>query len=440
MRRRLAAAAAVVVLLTAPTITAHALTPQQQCGQDNASHILGIAAPWDGACWAGLWDDIVHFASDSVATAVTRWVLSGAVETTALLLNEFATGAGTTPSLSAPWFQHVYYGSGPTPNAPSGQPGALVIAELLAVPLLVLTVIAGIVRGDIGGALKTVLIRLPLIVVLCFGFIVVLQRVFVVVDALSGWVVGGTITDFQNWSNKYDPSNAEADFAVVIVAIVIIISTIIAYIELFVRTAMLYLVIAFVPLIAVATLWQGSRTALRKTVEFLVVMTCSKLVMAFAFMVGAGAITSGQQSFAALLVGAVIFAVIAFAPFSLFALIPMVEVAAVGAVAGMGARFGGSAMSTGLTRGRRLLGGAAEVGSTTVRRGPGHARSAFGAGARRMQPLGNGLRAAGGGMLTVAGQHSDAENASNGTAPTQGEAVLHKPSEADGNGDGPPPR
>jgi hypothetical protein len=378
-----------------------------QCTK-NANDHFGIVAPWDGACWKGAFDNIAHFAGDSVATTVTRWVMSGAVETTGLFLNEFGSGTSTRPSFGSPWFQQVYYGNVPHQGGTfPGQPGALAIAGLLAVPLVVMTIIAGVVRGDIGSTLKTVLVRLPLIVVLCFTFIAVLQRGFAVIDALSGWVVGGTVADFQTWTSKFDPSNVGADFAVVIICIVIIVTTLIAYIELFVRSAMIYLVVAFVPIISVATLWQGSRTALKKTVEFLVVMTCSKLVMAFAFMVGAGALTAGDaQSFAPLLVGAVIFAVIAFAPFALFALIPIAEAAAVGAVAGMGARFGGRMLRRGVGYGKSAVGGApgrVSGAATAVGHAPGQARSALDAGARRMQPLGNGLRGLGGGALAIAG-------------------------------------
>lgn len=406
VRRRLLVASLIVLVvvpLTA-TIARADLTPAQQCGQNNAGHPFGIAAPWDGACWDAAFQDVAHFAADSVATTITRWVMSGAVETTDLLLNEFGSGTSTRPNFDSPWFQKVYYGSTPHPGGTfPNQPGALTIAELLAVPLLVMTIIAGVLRGDITGAVKTVLVRLPLVVILCFGFIVALQRAFDLVDALSTWVVGGTVGDFQTWANRFDPSNVGADFAVVIICIVIIVATLIAYIELFVRSALIYLVVAFVPLISVATLWQGSRTALRKTIEFLAVMTLSKLVMAFAFLVGGGALTAGDaQGFAPLLVGAVIFAVIAFAPLSLFALIPLVEAAAVGSVVGMGARFGGRMVSAGVDRGRGLL-GSAPAAARTVGNAPSQARTALDAGARRLQPVGNGLRSASGGALAVAG-------------------------------------
>ena len=401
MRRRLMAGALLALALFATTVVVVRAddSAAAQCTKNSNDH-FGIAAPWDGACWAGAFENITHFAGDTAATSVTRWVMSGAVETTDLLLNEFGSGTSTRPQFGSPWFQKVYYGNvAHNGTAFAGQPGALAIAEMLAVPLLVMTIVAGVVRGDIAGSMKTVLVRLPLIVVLCFAFITVLQRAFDVVDALSGWVVGGTVADFQTWTARFDPSNVGADFAVVVVCIVIIVTTLIAYIELFVRTAMIYLVVAFVPIISIATLWQGSRTALKKTVEFLAVMTCSKLVMAFAFMIGAGALTAGDaQNFAPLLVGAVIFGVIAFAPFSLFALIPLVEAAAVGAVAGMGARFGTRMVNSGASHARELAGGVA-ASSPGVARGvasaPSQAKQALDVRARQVHRLGTNLRVAG---------------------------------------------
>ncbi|MBJ7595989.1 MAG: hypothetical protein JF886_14245 [Candidatus Dormibacteraeota bacterium] len=432
MRLRLLIAAVIVagILPLTVTMVRADLTPAQQCGQNNAGHPFGIAAPWDGACWSAALNDVTHFAADSVATTITRWVMSGAVETTDLLLNEFGSGTTTRADFSSPWFQKVYYGATPhNGTAFPNQPGALTIAELLALPLLVMTVIAGVLRGDIGGAVKTVLVRLPLVVILCFAFIVVLQRVFDLVDALSTWVVGGTTTDFQTWASRFDPSNVPADFAVVVICIVIIVATLIAYIELFVRSAMIYLVVAFVPIISVATLWQGSRSALRKTVEFLAVMTLSKLVMAFAFLVGGGALTAGDaSSFAPLLVGAVIFAVIAFAPLSLFALIPLVEVAATGAVVGMGARFGGRMVSAGVDRGRGIIGGApAAVRSLGGSRS--QASSAVDAGARlRPSAAGAGAGASPGAGLAVAGWGAGSASSS---APAAGAASAETPREAE---------
>lgn len=430
MRRRLLIGIVIVagsMPFTAMVVRAD-LSPAQQCGQNNAGHPFGIAAPWDGACWSAAFNDVAHFAADSVATTITRWVMSGAVETTDLLLNEFGSGTTTRVDFSSPWFQKVYYGATPhNGTAFPNQPGALTIAELLALPLLVMTVIAGVLRGDIGGAVKTVLVRLPLVVILCFAFIVVLQRVFDLVDALSTWVVGGATTDFQTWASRFDPSNVPADFAVVIICIVIIVATLIAYIELFVRSAMIYLVVAFVPIISVATLWQGSRSALRKTVEFLAVMTLSKLVMAFAFLVGGGALTAGDASgFAPLLVGAVIFAVIAFAPLSLFALIPLVEVAATGAVVGMGARFGGRMVSAGVDRGRGIIGGApAAVRSLGGSRS--QASSAVDTGAR-LRPSAAGAGTSPGAALAVAGWGAGSAPSS---APAAGTASAETPRAAE---------
>lgn len=105
-------------------------------------------------CCVGAFDNITHYVGDTVATAVTRWVMSGAAEPPDLLLSQFSSSANTTRPFTTPWFEKVYYGD--VPHATGvfpGQAGALTIADLVSVPLLVLTVIVGVVRGDI----KTVL-------------------------------------------------------------------------------------------------------------------------------------------------------------------------------------------------------------------------------------------------------------------------------------------
>ena len=389
--RKIVATGTVLAAMVVGTIlTVEADDPAAQCTA-NANNHFGIVAPWDGACWAGAAENITHFVTNDIATTVTRWVYTGAAEATGFFLKQF-TASSTRPAFTTPWFDRVYYGDVQHQYAGSsvaypGQPGALEIAELIAVPLLVLTILAGVLRGDIGGALKTVFVRLPLVIVLCFLVLAVLSRVFDVVDVLSGWIAGTSVSDFQQWTSKFNPDSIAGDFVVVVVSLVIIIASLLAYIELFVRSAVLYLVVAFLPIIAMATLWQGSRSALKKTVEVIAVLTASKLVMAFAFMVGAGALTSGDGSqFAPLLVGAVIFGVIALAPFALFALVPIVEAAGVAAVAGMGTGAG----LRGLAAGRRHGTSALRSSASAVSHSPDAARGA----ARGVEPVGNRLRGA----------------------------------------------
>lgn len=345
------------LLLLSPIVTsADSADPAQQCAADSTA-TGGIAMPWDLSCYAGVAENVTGAVADGAIGSLADWVTQGAQESTAVLLQSF-TNDNTHPALGESWFEQLYYG-GVAHDGQSGSPGTpgtMAIAMVLAVPLFTAAVLVLLMRGDAVGLLKLAVVRLPAAVLAGFAALFLIARLLDLVDLLSGWVMQGGTQSLSQWNNQLTHTNLGQDFLVVLTCLVIVLATLLCYVELFVRDAAMYIVIAFIPLIAVATLWPGARSALKRAAETIFVLAVSKFVMAFVLVLGSGLMTSSSvRGFYPLVAGAIVFVLAGTAPLSIFKLVPILEGAAAGAVAGTGAAWG----RRGLRHGGRLVGGAA---------------------------------------------------------------------------------
>jgi hypothetical protein len=126
-------------------------------------------------------------------------------------------------------------------------------------------------------------------------------------------------------------------FAVVLVGLLAVLAAALVWAELLVRAALIHLVVAMSPLVLAATMWPAARGVLRRTVEVLVALIVSKLVVSIAIAVGAAALggagmenTGTAGAIGTLMIGAAILAMAAYSPFLVLRLIPVVESATIG--------------------------------------------------------------------------------------------------------------
>ena len=335
------------------------------------------AAAGAAASWVG----------DQAIQDVASWITSAAASGSASLLGELSNEA-TQPQLNAPWFTSFYYG--PTgPRATPGQkgskmPGAVVIAAWLMLPIVIASVLACVIRSDPGGIARLLLVRLPVAILLTFLATGLVALLLELTDLASGWVLNGGVSGLQQWSGQIQSQGIGSDFLSVVACLALIVATLLGYVELMARDAVLYIVVAFVPLIAAASLWPGAHNALKRTAETIFVLCVSKFVLVFVLVLGAAALTSGNvSSFSPLLTGTLIFLIAALAPATIFRLIPILEASAVAGLAGGASRFGKSAARTGhgaLGAGLGKLSGAKTRFGDRLQQGGGQAALA-GAGA-----------------------------------------------------------
>jgi hypothetical protein len=301
-----------------------------------ASDAAGAVATWVG---------------DQAIQDVASWITSAAASGSANLLGELSDEA-TRPQLNAPWFDSVYYG----PAAPAGtpvqkgskMPGAVVIAAWLMVPIVIASVLVSVIRGDPGGIARLLLVRLPVAILLTYLATWLVALLLELTDLASGWVLNGGVSGLQQWSSQIQSQGIGSDFLSVVACLALIVATLLGYLELMARDAVLYIVVAFVPLIAAASLWPGAHNALKRAAETIFVLCVSKFVLVFVLVLGAAALTSADMnSFSPLLTGTLIFLIAALAPAAIFRLIPILEASAVAGLAGGASRFGKSAAKTG---------------------------------------------------------------------------------------------
>ena len=300
------------------------------------SDAAGAAASWVG---------------DQAIQDVASWITSAAASGSANLLGELSNEA-TQPQLNAPWFNSVYYGAaaaqGTSVKAGSKMPGAVVIAAWLMLPIIIASVLVCVIRSDPGGIARLLLVRLPVAILLTFVATGLVALLLELTDLASGWVLNGGVSGLQQWSSQIQSQGIGTDFLSVVACLALIVATLLGYVELMARDAVLYVVVAFVPLIAAASLWPGAHNALKRVAETIFVLCVSKFVLVFVLVLGAAALTSGNvSSFSPLLTGTLIFLIAALAPATIFRLIPILEASAVAGLAGGASRFGKNAAKTG---------------------------------------------------------------------------------------------
>jgi hypothetical protein len=345
---------------------------------------------------------------DKIADGVAGWVLGGVAYFTNGVLNFLKTAA--RPQVDAAWF------------ARPGSPFATVrnIAGTLMVGFAFLGVLQGLVNGDPGAMVRRIAADLPVAVLGIVATVTVTTKLLDLTDALSTAVLGQSDGQALHFLDRFSGLGlAGGGFAVVVVGLLAIVAALLLWIELMVRSALVYLLVAISPLAFAAMVWPAARGVLRRTSHLLLAVIASKFVIAVALAVGVaalggtipganemasgpvvgGAVTNGDPGagLGMVFVGAVILSLAAFAPFIVLRLIPVAE-AAVGAQgvsrgparatqAGLGTyyyahslgRLGGSGAPTaGVTMGAA---GSAPSASGAGSAGPAAGRAASGGGA-----------------------------------------------------------
>jgi hypothetical protein len=306
--------------------------------------------------------------------AVANWITQGAATATTYVMDLFAVDPAN-PDLTAPWFMGAYYGSG-SASGRTGPPGSVVIAAWLMLLVVIASVMSGVIRGDIPGMIRLLFVRLPVAIFVTFIAIWLVSELLALTNLATSWEVVGGMHGLATWSLQLSTANLGTDFLTVLASLVLIAATLICYLELLARDAAVYIVAAFIPLIALASLWPGAHHALKRGAETLFVLCISKFVMAFVLVLGAEALAAGMNTanFGALVAAALIFLLAVIAPFAVFRLLPILEATAiagmVGGASGFGKRAGAAAVRTG-----QRVGAAVASGGTSEAVGGGAALS-----------------------------------------------------------------
>jgi hypothetical protein len=280
----------------------------------------------------GLIGGAAGFAFDQIAEGIARWVLDAVGFFVNGVLDFLQSSARV--DVEAAWF------SGP------GSPYFAVrnIAAALLLGFVFLGLLQGLVNGDAWGMVRRVAGGLPAAVLGMVVTTAVVARLVELTDALSAAVLANSDDQALHFLSGFGVAAAGATqgFAAVVIGLVVVLAALLLWVELMIRASLVYLLVAISPLGFAAMLWPSARGFLRRTVEILLAVILSKLVICICLAIGVAALggagsadgTGGLASEAggsvgALLVGAVLLGLAAFSPFIILKLVPVAEAALV---------------------------------------------------------------------------------------------------------------
>ena len=304
----------------------------------------GVSHAVAGAAQTALEDGII---------ALAKAVIAGMAWVFGLMLKVVAST--TTPDLGASWF--------------SGPNGPYTRLATVAVSVLAIMVIFGIcqaiVSGDPGGVGRRVLVELPAAVLTMTVLLGIVGFGVAVTDAVSAQVLaGGGDAGKTFLDSMVSLSGHKMTLMTAMVlgntAALMLLASVVIWLEMLVRSALIYLLVALAPLAMATRVWPVTRSIAHRVGHYLAGFILAKLVVAVALAIGLAALANFHPGGAgapappgslgasptptgsnaptpadaadlgAMLGGAALLAVGALAPFLVIKLLPIAEHAAGG--------------------------------------------------------------------------------------------------------------
>lgn len=222
------------------------------------------------------------------------------------------------------------------------------LSGTLMVGFCLLALIQGLLAGDPGAIVRAVIREVPVSVAATAALFGVAGLLLRLTDAASAMVLQGTPGDLGHFFSGAGSYQAASAYGLLggLVLVVFLLGGLLVWVELLVRSSLLYLLLAFAPLTLAARVWPAARGAFRRLCELGLALVVSKFAIALALALGAAALAGGGtraqagvaeagvagsvgMSLAGLLGGASLMALAAFTPFVVLRLLPIVEAAVV---------------------------------------------------------------------------------------------------------------
>ena len=295
--------------------------------------------------WAP-WDPIVDFVSkpfqaaagwawDTVIGGITDWLAKGFVQLATFVWQ--VMDSSTSPRLNSDWFSRQ-----------AGAPYRTAIA--VATGLLAIFVFCALIQGILAGRPMELVKRMAFDTPAAVGgilFTAAFAQVGVdLVDAMSDGIwqatrpnAVDTMDGLVLTASKLSP----ASFLTPLLLLIGMLALLMLWVVLFVREALIYLVVALAPMAWATSVWPAIASVRRRVIEMLAALVFSKLAIAMALSVGLGALgglggtgepgesvaANGLAEFSTMVVGIITFGMAAFMPFVLLKLVPIVEAAVI---------------------------------------------------------------------------------------------------------------
>ena len=293
----------------------------------------------------------------SMADGVLEWFVDALAAAVAKVGEELLNFLDTSATVS---FDQGWWAG---PRAQEIWNSVVLLAGVVMLGCLLLAVIQGVIAGEPMTMLKAAFLEVPISV---FGIAVLVAVTTVlmgVVDGASAAVLSSADDSLGRFFSGVTESPTPL-LTTAFVLIVFLIGAFLVWVELIVRASLIYLLVAFSPLLLAARVWPGAKGAFRKLVELGLALIVSKFAIALALGLGAAALggggpgnlgapgpnpndlgTQAGYTLAGLVGGSALVLLAAFSPFVILKVLPIFE----GAVVAQGiSRSPGRAAQTGM--------------------------------------------------------------------------------------------
>lgn len=293
---------------------AHCVTHPIDCAKDTAGDIAGdaVSTAIDTA-GAGFFDPMAK----AVLKAVGKII--GKIQT--FMQNS------ATPIINVAWFKKEY-----------GK--MLGLAGVLAVLMLVWAGLQALPSGRGVGVARAMFANAPLAVIGPFAAIPIIQMILGMTDRMTdgltagfGQDIGDVLLSTHGFFGTANPISNIGGFLTLIFSLLTVAGSICILIELAIREAAVYLVVLFLPLASVFSIWPPARAVAWRFAQLLTVVIFSKLAICVAFTFGATVMSKagihGKDGFTAMLAGMSTMILAALAPTVLLGMISLSAIAEV---------------------------------------------------------------------------------------------------------------
>jgi hypothetical protein len=269
---------------------------------------------------------LTHDAAQAVLSVVTGALVSAAAWLVGHVI-QLVAGTGQI-DLGQPWFLQR-------------SEVMLQLLEFVVVPLLLAATIGPVLRQDLRRLARVWAVGLPVAVLVGLSGAQFTQLAVAATDELCQAIVGNPSTTLGGSLKGLVTAMVipgAPQLVAALIACLLIIGSVLLWLELVVRAAAVYVAVFFMPLALACYVWPATAVVARRTVEMLAALILSKFVIVATLTLGVAALHGGPSADNAV-VGSGILLIAGFAPFSLIRLVPIVE-AGVGLV--LASRAGGA--------------------------------------------------------------------------------------------------
>jgi len=271
----------------------------------------------------GLGISVARTVADAVFDGLTAWVVAGAV-----WLVEHVAGL-VTPSaasdLGAAWFLRRV-------------DAMRTVALLMSVPLVAVATLGAVLRQDLRRLVRVYAVGVPVGILAGFAGTAAVTSALAASDRLCEAVGSAGVAAALARVGRELSTPGIPPFVDLVVAFLVVAGGLALWMELLLRATTIDIAVFFFPLGMAAMIWPATVPVARRFVEVLAALVLSKFVIVATLTLGAAALAARHGGIDAVLTGAAVLLLAAFAPFAVLRLVPLVEIAAVGHLEGVSRR------------------------------------------------------------------------------------------------------